>query len=262
MSQLDEATKFIQSSMLFTGKTAIILGSGLGHICENLINKNTLPYEKIPHYPISTVKGHAGELVSGNLGGENVLISNGRFHQYEGFSENDIMFPFKIFKNLGIKNVITTNSSGSLNKRFPPGTLMAIDEHIDCSFQGNYKDPKRVNGNQYHSEYLLKLAREVSKTLDIKLEKGTYCWTLGPMYETPAEISYFKTLGGNAVGMSGVPEIKICNKLKMEMLIISNLTNYAAGISDQILTHEDVILNANSNKESLSQLLLGIIKRI
>ena len=127
MSQLDEATKFIQSSMLFTGKTAIILGSGLGHICENLINKNTLSYEKIPHYPISTVEGHAGELVSGNLGGENVLISNGRFHQYEGFSENDIMFPFKIFKNLGIKNIITTNSSGSLNKRFPPGTLMAID---------------------------------------------------------------------------------------------------------------------------------------
>ena len=139
---------------------------------------------------------------------------------------------------------------------------MAIDEHIDCSFQRNYEDPKKVNGNQYHSEYLLELAKKVSKSLNIKLEKGTYCWTLGPMYETPAEISYFKTLGGNAVGMSGVPEIKICNKLKLKMLTISNLTNYAAGISNQILTHEDVIFNANSNKESLTQLLLGIIKRI
>jgi purine-nucleoside phosphorylase len=262
MTQLDEATRFIQSSLSFNGETAIILGSGLGHVCESLTKKKTLSYKEIPHYPISTVEGHAGELVSGSLGGKNVLISNGRFHLYEGFSENDIIFPFKIFKNLGIKNIITTNSSGSLNKRFPPGTLMAIDEHIDCSFQSNHDDPKKLNGNQYHSEYLLKLAKEVSKTLDIKLEKGTYCWTLGPMYETPAEISYFKTLGGNAVGMSGVPEIKICNKLKLKMLIISNLTNYAAGISNQILTHEDVIINANSNKKSLTQLLLGIIKRI
>ena len=262
MTQLDEATRSIQSSLSFNGETAIILGSGLGHICESLKNKNTLSYKKIPHYPISTVEGHAGELVSGNLGGQNVLISNGRFHLYEGFSESDIIFPFKVFKNLGIKNVITTNSSGSLNRRFPPGTLMAIDEHIDCSFQRNYEDPKKVNGNQYHSEYLLELAKKVSKSLNIKLEKGTYCWTLGPMYETPAEISYFKTLGGNAVGMSGVPEIKICNKLKLKMLTISNLTNYAAGISNQILTHEDVIFNANSNKESLTQLLFGIVKRI
>ena len=261
-SDRKDSLKFIKTSLKFSGDTAVILGSGLGHISDIVENRKIVKYKNIPNYPESTIKGHAGELISGIIQGKEILIANGRFHLYEGYTKEQINYPFKIFKDLGVQNIIITNSSGSLNKDCPPGTIMMIDKHINFSFQENFKDPEIHKGNKFYSKHLLKIAEESAKLLEIKILKGTYCWVLGPMYETPDEIYYFKSLGGSAVGMSGFPEVEICNKLGFSVLMISNLTNYAAGITDKKLTHEDVILNATNNKEKLTNFLLSLIKRL
>ena len=254
--------EFIKANLKFYGDTAVILGSGLGHISDPIENRKSIKYTSIPNYPKSTIEGHAGELVSGIIQGKEILIANGRFHLYEGYSKEQINYPFKIFKDLGVKNIVITNSSGSLNKDYPPGTILMIDKHINFSFQKNFKDPEINKGNKFYSKHLLKIAEKAAGSLKIKFIKGTYCWVQGPMYETPDEICYFRSLGGSAVGMSGLPEVEICNKLGFLVLMISNLTNYAAGITDKKLTHEDVILNAKNNKEKLTNFLLSLIKRL
>ena len=261
-SEIKSSLKFIKTNLKFYGDTAVILGSGLGHISDLLENRKSIKYASIPNYPESTIEGHAGELVSGIIQGKEILIANGRFHLYEGYSRKQINYPFQIFKDLGVKNIIITNSSGSLNKEYPPGTIIMIDKHINFSFQENFKDPKIKKGNKFYSKHLLKIAEETASSLKIKFVKGTYCWVEGPMYETPDEIYYFRSLGGSAVGMSGLPEIEICNKLGFSVIMISNLTNYAAGISDKKLTHEDVILNATKYKKKLTSFLLSFIKRL
>jgi len=262
MSRLKKATEYVEKKLKFKGETAIILGSGLGNVSDGLSKKKKIEYAKIPFYPKSTIKGHAGELVTGEFGGKEILIANGRFHLYEGYSENEISFPFNVFKNIGVKNIIITNSSGSLNKKNSPGTLMAINGHLDFTFKESYKNPEKIKGEKYYSPKLLKLAKEVSIASNIKLAQGIYCWTFGPLYETASEVSYFQSLGGNAVGMSGVPEIKICSAFGFSILVISSLTNYGAGISKEVLNHGDVLLSAMKNKQKLIQLLLGIIERI
>ncbi len=257
-----DTIKFIKANLKFSGDTAIILGSGLGHISDLVEKRRSIKYGKIPNYPESTIEGHAGELVSGIIQGKQILIANGRFHLYEGYSREQILYPFKIFKDLGIKNIIITNSSGSLNKNYSPGTIIMIDKHFNLSFQEDYKDPKINEGNEFYSKYLLEIAVAAAASTNIKFLKGTYCWVLGPMYETPEEIYYFRSLGGDAVGMSGVPEVEICKQFDFSVLMISNLTNYAAGISDKKLTHEDVISNALNNKGTLTNFLLNLIKRL
>jgi purine-nucleoside phosphorylase len=257
-----ESFNFIKTNLKFSGNTAIILGSGLGHLSDILESKKIIKYQNIPNYPKTTIDGHVGELVFGRIQDKEILIANGRFHLYEGYSIQQINYPFRIFKELGIENIIITNSSGSCNKDFHPGTIMMIDKHIDFSFQEDFKKPRIRKGNEIYSKYLLKIAAVAAKSARIEFVKGTYCWVLGPMYETPEEINYFRSLGGSAVGMSGVPEVEICNKLGFSVLMISNLTNYAAGISDKKLTHEDVISNAAKNKKKLTNFLLSLIKRL
>jgi purine-nucleoside phosphorylase len=262
LTKIKESINYIQQVLNFGGNSMIVLGSGLGSFCDILSKKKVLPYHQIPHYPETTVKGHAGELVSGYFSGKEILIANGRFHFYEGFSNDQIEFPYNIFREIGVKNIIITNSSGSLNIKFKPGTLMAINGHLDCSFQKNEGNPNIISNDKYYSPFLLELAEKVALSLNIELVRGIYCWTLGPSYETSSEISYFKSLGGDAVGMSALPEIEICKKLGFSTLVISNLTNYGAGITKDVLNHEDVILNAMKNKEKINKLLATIIERI
>ena len=157
----NQASNFILKETSFSGKTAIILGSGLGEYAELLSEQKILAFSKIPYYPISNVEGHAGELVSGKIFGKEILIAKGRVHCYEGYSLRKVTFPIRVFKKCGIRNLIITNSSGSLQKKNKPGTLMLIKGHLDCSFQNNYHELKLVTGDKYHSKELIKLSEKV-----------------------------------------------------------------------------------------------------
>tara|TARA_B100001027_G_scaffold173767_1_gene125060 strand:+ start:2791 stop:3594 length:804 start_codon:yes stop_codon:yes gene_type:complete len=258
----NQASNFILKETSFSGKTAIILGSGLGEYADILSEQNILAFSNIPYYPISNVEGHAGELVSGKIFGKEILIAKGRVHCYEGYSLREVTFPIRVLKKCGIENLIITNSSGSIYKKNKPGTLMLINGHLDCSFQNNYQDLKLVVGDKYHSKELIKLSEKVASNYKIKVVSGNYCWVLGPCYETPEEIKFFKFHGGDAVGMSTLPEIEEACAQGLKVLSIALLTNYAAGIDKDILSHKDVIKVASQSRTKLMNLLSGIIKGV
>jgi len=246
----------------FNGKIAVILGSGLGGFSNNLKNQCTIPYNDIPGYPLSTVEGHEGELVLGTLDKQELLIAKGRFHYYEGYSFQEITIPIHLFSKLGIDHLIITNSSGSMNKNFLPGSLMVVKGHMDCTYRHSPDRPKLYSGLPYHDSQLIDLALASGKEMGIKLELGNYCWTLGPSYETPAEIIDMKNFGGDAVGMSTVPEIISAAELNMRVLTISCLTNYAAGITKKSLSHEEVMETAKKSSKEFSQLLKKILSNL
>ena len=245
----------------FDGRTAVVLGSGLGEFADHLEEKNLISYDKIPGYPISTVPGHAGELVSGQLSGKSVLAAKGRFHYYEGYNWDTIVLPMKLFHYLNVKTVILTNSSGSMRGSINPGTLVLIKGYMDCTFRENPDDPKIVSIEQNFNPKL-KHVRENASAENLYLKEGIYCWTLGPLYETPAEISYFRSLGGDVVGMSTVPEMMEANKLGLNIIGISCATNYAAGLSDSPLNHEEVLETAEKTKNDFIKLLKLVITQI
>lgn len=262
MDKVENASHAILQHTGFNGKIGMIMGSGLGSIADILTEKKMLPYSKIPHYPQSSVEGHKGELIKGILNNKEVLVARGRVHCYEGFSIEEVGFPIQVFKKCGIRNIIITNSSGSLRKEVLPGTIMTVIGHLDCTFQNLTGDPYLENKNKYHSAQLISIAKEAALANDINVIQGNYCWTLGPAYETPAEIKYLKSINGSAVGMSTLPEIELAGSLGLNILTLSLLTNLAAGLSDHPLTHKEVLENASRSKDSFIKLVSSIIERI
>ena len=252
----------IRSYSGFQGKKAVILGSGLGSLPDQFENKTIIPYEKIPGYPKTSVEGHSGEFVVGTLNGEEILAAKGRFHYYEGFDISEITLPIRLFHELGIKFVIITNSAGSLRKDYPPGTLMVMIGHLDCTFIEGPELPAINKNSRLYNHEILTIAQKSSLETSIQIKKGVYCWTLGPAYETPDEIKFIQNLGGDAVGMSTVPEIQIAGTLGMATLGISCLTNYAAGITNNLLSHKEVIETANTVKNQFSELVSNILLRV
>ena len=262
MKKALEASQIILDRTNFDGNTAVVLGSGLGGFTDALIDSELIQYSDIPHYPRSTVEGHSGEMVIGRLMNKEIIIAKGRMHLYEGYSKETVVFPIHVLKECGIENLIITNSAGSLDKINLPGTIMAIVGHLDCTFQNSPKDPELISDGKFHSPHLISIFKSVAHSNDIPFVTGNYCWTLGPMYETPAEIKYLRSLNGSAVGMSTLPEIEEAGSLGLNVLTISVLTNFAAGISDQSLTHDEVLINAERSKDKMIKILSGIIQRI
>ena len=239
---------------------AVVLGSGMGGFCDRMNDVMLIPYKDIPDYPKSTVRGHIGELAFGLLHNIPLLAAKGRFHFYEGYDIQTITLPVQLFHSLGIDSLIITNAAGSLKSDLRPGSLMIIDSHMDCTFRTSATEPKEYSGLPYHDPAYIKLAVKSADQIDLSITKGTYCWTLGPSYETPAEVSYIRSLGGDAVGMSTVPEIQTATELGMKTLSISTITNYAAGIIDEPLSHDDVIEVSSKVKDDFTNLLTEIIK--
>ena len=254
--------KDLQEKLRFNGTTGVILGSGLGSIADVLHEKISISYNDIESFPVSTVSGHNSDFVSGFYDNNQILLARGRFHYYEGFDLNTITLPVKVFNQLGVKNIIITNSSGSMNIKNAPGTLMIINGHYDCTFIEGSSMPILKEGEGYYNSIMIKKAKKAAAMNSIKLLHGKYCWTMGPAYETPAEIKFLSKLGGDAVGMSTVPEIEYAKKLNMNILVISALTNFAAGLKDTILTHEDVLVNAKKIGQDFAKLLLAIVKNL
>lgn len=257
---LSEMTDYINDHHPGEPGIAIVLGSGLGDFADGLDDASTIAYRDIPGYPKPTVEGHAGQLVFGRLDEIPLVCAKGRFHFYEGHDFNTVTLPIQLFAHLGVRALIITNAAGSTSRKLPPGTLMAIHGHMDGTFRHGIGDPQPVTGAPFHSPQLLALAHQAAGITKVELAEGVYCWTLGPGYETPEEIKYFSSLGADAVGMSTVPELQAAADLDIPALGISCLTNFAAGISDQPLTHDEVIETADRVKVQFADLLREMVR--
>lgn len=245
-----------------TPRVAIILGSGLGDFADTLAGSHVMPYDEIPHYPQPTVPGHVGQLVYGRAGELPVIAARGRFHYYEGHSLETVTLPIHLFARLGVKTLILTNAAGCVNADWSVGDLMLITGHLDYTFLGGPEDPAPVLGEPHHSQVLLALARRAAREAGIPVRKGVYAWTLGPSFETPAEIRHIRSLGAAAVGMSTVPEIRAAADEGLQVLAISCLTNYAAGIQDRPLSHDEVLETGQRVKETFARLVRGVLDKL
>ncbi len=261
------AADYIRTRSAVIPRTGLILGSGLGVLGDRIPGSDAIPYEDIPGFPVSTVEGHAGRLVLGDLGGGPVAVMQGRFHYYEGYSMEEVVFPVRVMKLLGVETLIVTNAAGGVNTAFEPGDLMLITDHIklftDSPLRGPNIDQFGPRFNDMSAAYtpaLRELARKVAKQAGIALREGVYAHMAGPSFETPAEIRMLRTLGADAVGMSTVPEVITAAHASMRVLGISAISNMAAGILDQPLNHEEVIETGRQVQDTFVALIQAILE--
>lgn len=259
----------IKKQQPFPTEIGIVLGSGLGDFVQSLTEQAIIETTSLSGYPATSVVGHSGKIIFGKCNGVPVLSFQGRIHHYEGHDIKLTTLPIWIMRQLGIKKVILTNAAGGLNKQFKVGDLMLITDHINMLFKNpligkNYDDygPRFPDMSEPYSKKLVSIADQVAKEQNLAIQKGVYLALTGPSYETPAEISFFRTIGADAVGMSTVPEVIQAVFLGLEVLGISCITNMASGITGQKLSHEEVTETGLMVKEKFSKLLQGIVKAI
>ena len=263
-----QSADFVKSQLGDIGDTAIILGSGLGGFAKKLSEVKSVSYEQIPNFPVSTVFGHEGKLISGLLGDSKVLVMQGRFHYYEGYSMEQVTFPVRVMALLGIKNLIITNAAGGVDTSFNPGDLMLITDHIkffDSSPLRGKNDERFgerfCDMSEVYSKELLAVARKAAEEIG-GVREGVYFYMPGPSFETPAEIRAIRVLGANAVGMSSVPEAIVSVHSGIKVLGISCISNMAAGVLDRKLSHQEVIDTGKMVAEKFEKLLCKIIENI
>ena len=269
IDKIEEAADYIEGEIKIEPEIALILGSGLGVLAEEIEDSTVIKYEDIPNFPVSTVEGHAGQFVIGTLEDKKVMAMQGRFHYYEGYSMQEIALPIRVMYKLGINNLVVTNAAGGINRNFEPGNFMVIQDHInlmgDNPLKGeNFKEfgPRFPDMSEIYNEDLRELAEKVAVENKIKTVKGIYVGLEGPSYETPAEIRYLRGTGVDAVGMSTVPETITANHMGMNILGISCITNMAAGVLPKPLDHKEVIEIADKVKPKFSTLIKGILRKM
>ncbi len=258
----EKAAEYIKSRVSLRPEIGLILGSGLGFLANNVENASVLEYSEIPNFPTSTVEGHEGKMVIGRLFGKNVLALKGRFHVYEGYPPSDVAFPIYVMKLLGVERLVITNSSGGINTDFKPGDVVLIRDVINFAFRNPLigKNDERFgvrfpDMSQVFDKNWMEALKNKLKEQGKEIKEGVYIWTLGPSYETPAEIKAFAKLGADMVGMSTVPEVIACAHVGIKVLGLSCITNMAAGILDEPLKHEDVIRVANMVKDKFARIV-------
>ena len=263
---MDRALEFIsRETNGFQPEIGIVLGSGLGEIADEHC-KTAIPYNEIPGFIHSNVIGHKGRLVFADIKGKKVVMMQGRNHYYEGYSLEEITFPIKVMKHLGVKTLILTNAAGAINESFHPGDLMLITDHINHigvnPLRGTNDEDlgeRFPDMSEVYKKHLIEKTDKYAKKLGFDLQHGVYMANSGPSYETPAEIKMARIMGADAVGMSTVPEAIVGNYCGMDILGISCITNYASGVSETKLTHTEVIETANKVKERFKSLIVAII---
>jgi len=248
---------------------AVVLWSGLGGFAEELSGSSSLPYREIHGFAQTTVEGHAGRLVIGQAGSVAVAAMQGRFHFYEGYSLDDVTFPVRVLKLLGVQTLILTNAAGSLNTEFTPGSLMVISDHINLMGANpligqNDKrfGPRFPDLTATYDPDLQNLVIEEATAMKLDVRRGVYAALSGPSYETPAEIHMVRTLGADAVGMSTVPEAIVARHMEMRLIGISCITNLAAGVSNQPVDHDQVIATGESVRGQFTELLRRVIAKL
>lgn len=265
--KVDEALKFIEKKTDIRPKLLMILGSGLGRAAEAIERPEIVPYEEIPYWPRSTAPGHEGKLVFGYMCGAPVAAMQGRVHYYEGYTMGEVTFPIRVMRQLGADSLLVTNASGAVNLGFEPGSIVTIKDHIN--FMGTnpligvnnddwgvrFPDMTRA----YDPEYL-DIVKRAAALEDIALREGVYMAFSGPSFETPAEIRMARAMGADVVGMSTVPEVITANHMEMKVLGLSCASNFAAGITSDRLTHQEVLDTMSKTEERLSRLIVRFVK--
>ena len=261
-----EAADYIRRFVKDMPKLAVVLGSGLGKLAQDVTNAGIIPYSDIPYWPRSTAPGHAGRLVIGSLYGLPSAVMQGRCHYYEGYSMSEVTFPVRVFHELGIESIILTNASGGINENIAPGSLVAIEDHIN--YMGNNPligdnvddwGPRFPDMTWAYDRDFLEILLKSSKKCGVPVTKGIYIAFSGPSFETPAEIRMASRMGADIVGMSTVPEVIAANHMSMRVCGISCVANYAAGIKDAKLTHEEVLSAVESASGAMCDLLATFI---
>jgi len=267
--QRAEAVAFIKERLPIDPEYLLILGTGLGQLAEEMTVEVELPYEEIPHFPVSTVESHAGKLLIGYLGGKSIMAMQGRFHYYEGYSMNQIAFPVRVAKMLGIQTLLVSNACGGLNPNFERGDIMLINDHIN--FLGdnpligpNDPDlgPRFPDMSQPYTERLLATAEQVALDAGIKMHQGVYLAVSGPMMETKAEYRYMRQLGADVVGMSTVPEVIAAVHMSMEVLGISVITDECFPDALEPVSLDDVLEAAAMAEPQLTRVVVGVLERL
>jgi len=267
--KLKQSFEFLKPKIQSNPATAIVLGSGLGSLADELHNNILINCEDIPHYPKPRVPGHAGKWIIGQLGEQPIIALKGRVHTYEGYSAFETTYPIRLLSTLGVRNLIVTNAAGGVNNTFQPGDLMIITDHINLLFDnpliGNNAikaDDRFVDMFEAYDRNFIQRAKQVAAELGIEVQSGVLVTSKGPSYETAAEIRMSRILGGDAVTMSTVPEVIVARQMRMRVFGMSCITNLATGISDKKLSHEEVTETANRIKDTFVRLMKEILKRM
>ncbi len=255
LDAINYSAKFIKSKTKHKPKIGLILGSGLGELANEIEDAVKIPYGKIPDFPISTVEGHAGQLVIGTLEGKEVIAMQGRFHYYEGYSMRELTFPVRVMKALGVELLLVTNACGGMNKSFAPGDLMVITDHLNMTGDNpligeNFDElgPRFPDMSHAYTPELVSFVEETANSLNINIQKGVYAGITGPTYMSGAELIMLRKLGGDVIGMSTVPEVIVARHASIKVIGISCITDMAIGEEIQGITHEEVVEVANKTK--------------
>ncbi len=268
LDKIKQTAEYIRSKVSDMPQTAIILGTGLGALVDHIDQKQYIPYTEIPNFPVSTVEGHSGNLIFGTLGNKRVMAMQGRFHFYEGYDMKQVTFPVRVMKALGIKTLFVSNAAGGMNPQFKIGDIMIITDHINLfpehPLRGkNYNElgDRFPDMSEAYSRRLIKDAIDIAEEKDIKVVQGVYVGTQGPTFETPAEYRYFHRIGGDAVGMSTVPEVIVAKHGGMEVFAVSVITDLGVeGIVEQV-SHEDVQKAAQKAQPKMMEIMRELVNR-
>lgn len=251
-----------------TPQLAIILGTGLGNLVDHIDNKLFIPYSEIPNFPVSTVQGHSGNLIFGTMGGKRVVAMQGRFHYYEGYDMKTVTFPVRVFRELGIKTLFVSNAAGGMNKEFVVGDVMVITDHINLFPENplrgkNYEElgPRFPAMTEPYDKALVALADEIATEKGLRLMHGVYVGTTGPTFETPAEYEYFRVIGGDAVGMSTVPEVIVARHADMRVFGISVITDLGGKDITEVPSHEEVQKAAIKAQPTVEAIVKAMVER-
>ena len=267
--KIAQTADFIQRKAGKQPKLGLILGSGLGDFADRIENPIVIPYAEIPNFHETTVEGHEGRLILGEVSGVQVIVQQGRLHGYEGLPMEEVVFPVRVMATLGIEKLLLTNASGGINLDYKSGQLVKIEEHINLMGTNpmvgpNHNDfgPRFPDMTEAYNKELRSLLTESAKELGVELKKGVYAGVLGPTYETPAEIKMLRTIGADMVGMSTVPECIAAHHMGVQVAAVSCVTNMAAGIENEKLDHADIKDQAAKVMHQFSELLIKFVSKI
>lgn len=269
LAKIKETAEYVRTQVAELPKTAIILGTGLGELVNHIEIIKEINYSDIPNFPVSTVEGHSGKLIFGTLGGKYVMAMQGRFHYYEGYDMKQVTFPVRVMKELGVERLFVSNAAGGMNKDFKVGDIMIITDHINLFPENplrgkNYEElgTRFPAMTEAYSHRLIKMADEIAAENNIRVMHGVYVGTAGPTFETPAEYEFFRVIGGDAVGMSTVPEVIVANHAGLEVFGISVITDLGGKDVTDVPTHEEVQKAAVKAQPYMTQIMKELVKRV
>ena len=269
LAKINETASFLTAKMQYLPKVGIILGTGLGELATQITDRQEIPYESIPNFPVSTVEGHSGKLIVGMLGSTQVLAMQGRFHYYEGYSMKEVTFPVRVMNALGVETLWVSNAAGGMNPSFQIGDLMIITDHINTfpehPLRGKNEPSLGTRFPDMSKAYPVELrnkAKQIAQDNGIKVVEGVYVGTSGPTFETPAEYNYFRVIGGDAVGMSTVPEVIVAVHAGIQVFAMSIITDL--GVPGQVVevSHEEVQQIANLAQPKMTLIMKELIAQL